>query len=88
MHELILYSTLGCHLCELALEEVDICLKQNNQISDKAFKIKEVDIADDLSLMEAYGTSIPVLYLAQSDARLYWPFDSQDVAAFLKENML
>jgi hypothetical protein len=86
MHEIILYSTLGCHLCELAIEQVEHCLDQDPTFSKNAIAIKEVDIAEDLALMEAYGTSIPVLYLASSDARLFWPFDSDGVATFLKNN--
>jgi hypothetical protein len=79
MQELILYSTLGCHLCELALDEIEPCIKNTN------ITIKEVDIADDPQLLEQYGTSIPVAYIKQSDVRLYWPFDREQVAVFLKD---
>ena len=78
MQELILYSTLGCHLCELALDEIEPCINNTN------ITVKEVDIADDPQLLEQYGTSIPVAYIKQSDARLYWPFDREQVAVFLK----
>lgn len=77
MQKLILYSTLGCHLCELAREEIEPCLEQTTWVLD------EKDIADDPGLLEQYGTSIPVLFSAGLNDRLYWPFDRNAVKSFL-----
>lgn len=77
MNTIFLYSTLGCHLCELALEEIQPCL------SGTQWLLKEVDIAEDPELLEQYGTSIPVMHIVASDKRLYWPFDRQAVAELL-----
>ncbi len=77
MQELILYSTLGCHLCELAEEEIAPCLQ------DTTWQIKNIDIADDPELLKEYGTSIPVLYSPASKDKLYWPFDRSAVAHFV-----
>lgn len=77
MQELILYSTLGCHLCELAVIEIEPCLTNSNIV------LKQVDIADDPVLLEKYGVSIPVAYEASDEACLYWPFDRQDVQIFI-----
>ena len=46
MKELIMYSTLGCHLCELAKTQIEPLL------APFALKLKEVDIADDDILLE------------------------------------
>jgi len=77
MKKLILYSTLGCHLCELALDEIQPCLDSTS------WCLEEVDIADDPALLELYGTSIPVLSLPLLDKQLYWPFDHIAVRVFL-----
>ena len=79
MRDLILYSTLGCHLCELALDEVQPC------IANTDWHIKEVDIADDPALLEAYGTSIPVLFIPEQEQKLYWPFDRLAVQDLLSK---
>lgn len=78
MHELVLYHTLGCHLCELAKEQVEPLLEYYRLV------LKEVDIADDSALLERYGIRIPVIRLAGSSCELGWPFDSNDVHTFLE----
>ncbi|MGH1484952.1 MAG: glutaredoxin family protein [Cellvibrionaceae bacterium] len=80
MQELILYSTLGCHLCELALDEISPC------VINRDIVIKEVDIADDPLLLKEYGTSIPVAYASHTKKSLYWPFDHSAVKQFIDEN--
>ena len=75
-----LYSSDGCHLCELALA---ICqpLIANEQLNI-------IDIVDDENLVELYGVHIPVLELleAQSDntVKLFWPFSAEQVIALVK----
>lgn len=78
MQELILYSTLGCHLCELAQDEITPCIEGTH------WCVKEVDIADDEQLLKQYGTSIPVLYSPVSREALFWPFDRTAVAHFIE----
>lgn len=77
MTRLILYSTLGCHLCEMALDEIDIV------ISSRPYSIDEVDIADTPELMDRYGIQIPVLFNPVTEQALYWPFDRNDIYFFL-----
>jgi len=79
MKKLILYSTLGCHLCDLAVDEVEPCL------TNTSFSLEKIDIADDLDLLKQYGTSIPVLFSPEIDSALYWPFDSMAVKRFLSK---
>jgi len=77
MKPLILYSTLGCHLCESALNEIQPCLDKTE------WRLDEVDIADDPDLLQLYGTSIPVLSVPSVNKQLYWPFDRDEVSTFL-----
>lgn len=79
MQKITLYSTLACHLCDLAEEIVGEC------IGGKSFLLKKVDIADDPELLKKYGVSIPVLYMDQNAQELFWPFDSVAVNSFLAE---
>lgn len=73
-----LYTTLGCHLCELALH-----LLQAQQAKGRDLHIIEVEISDDDALMERYGIRIPVLRVA--DAELGWPFDAARLEQFLDQ---
>jgi len=77
-----LYSSEGCHLCELALA---ICqpLINNEQLN-------VVDIVDDEALVELYGVHIPVLErLVEQDrnavaVKLFWPFNAKQVIELIK----
>lgn len=73
--QIILYTTLGCHLCEQAKAQLYPVLEGRNAA------IEEVDIADSEILMDRYGIRIPVV---QCDgAELDWPFTSADFAELL-----
>ncbi|HSH87973.1 MAG: glutaredoxin family protein [Methylophilus sp.] len=71
--QLILYGTLGCHLCEDA-ERV---------LQSLALPYKTIDIIEDNRLLEKFATSIPVLEGA-GQAYLYWPFSKTQVITWLK----
>ncbi len=79
MHQLFLYSTVGCHLCELAKEQLEPLLEPLN------LKLVEVDIAEQGNdeLLEAYGVRIPVIKLEGQINDLGWPFDTQMAYTFL-----
>ena len=79
MKVLTLYSTLGCHLCELASE---IILPLLDQYS---LRLVEVDIADSDELVERYGIRIPVLKSPHHLIELGWPFDATQVNIFLEK---
>lgn len=70
--KITLYTTAGCHLCELAEAVLDDC----------GVVFMPVDIADDPQLIERYGVRIPVMALP-SGRELGWPFDGSAVTAFL-----
>lgn len=72
MSPVILYSTDGCHLCELAQQ----------QLEQLAHSFEIVDIIDDASLVEKYGTRIPVV-LNNNTQELGWPFELSELKTFL-----
>ncbi|KPA90565.1 MULTISPECIES: glutaredoxin family protein [Pseudomonas] len=72
-----LFGTLGCHLCEVA-EAVLMPLVEHGLL------VELVDIADDESLFERYGLRIPVLRRVDTGAELGWPFDAEQVVAFVR----
>lgn len=71
-----LFGTLGCHLCERA-EGVLMPLVEHGLM------VELVDIAEHESMVEAYGLRIPVLRRVDTSAELDWPFDADQVVAFL-----
>ena len=73
MPALILYTTLGCHLCE----EAKALLKP--LLANGDWQLQQVDIADDNDLMKAYGIRIPVLAIPAFGSELDWPFTAEDV---------
>lgn len=70
--QLLLYTTSGCHLCELAAALLDA----------RNLSYRSVDIADDDALFDRYGVRIPVLADGQG-RELGWPFDADGLAAWL-----
>ena len=75
MSSYILYGSDGCHLCELA---EDIC---NKLLTPEQLQL--IDIVDDEKLVAAFGVHIPVLENTTSNAKLFWPFDQQQLAEFI-----
>ncbi len=70
MASLILYSTVGCHLCEQAQGLVYATLGRT---------VPEVDIADDDGLLERYGVRIPVLKRTDTGDEIGWPFQAREI---------
>ncbi|WP_081324514.1 glutaredoxin family protein [Vibrio crassostreae] len=79
---LTLYSTEGCHLCEMAFQ-----LTEQLNISHH---VNVVDIAFDDELFSLYGVTIPVLKFESSDlsqsSELNWPFGLLELNDWLKKN--
>ena len=71
-----LFTTSGCHLCELA--EAGIM-----PLVEHGLMVELIDIADSEALVDAYGLRIPVLRRLDTGAELGWPFDTEQVVAFL-----
>ncbi|WP_347329589.1 glutaredoxin family protein [Marinimicrobium locisalis] len=74
---LILYTTMGCNLCEHAKDRLWPVLSSTD------WGLKEVDIADSDELMERYGVRIPVLARGDSGAELDWPFEGDQLERWL-----
>ncbi|GIZ13300.1 glutaredoxin family protein [Pseudomonas sp. NCCP-436] len=71
-----LFGTLGCHLCELA-EALLMPFVENGLL------VELIDIAEHEGLVERYGLCIPVLRRCDNGQELNWPFDAEQVVAFL-----
>lgn len=78
MRDLILYTTLGCSLCEKAKLEIW------PQLEPFRLRLRELDIADDPLLMEKFATSIPVVGLGDPEDVLAWPFDRGQLETWLR----
>jgi glutaredoxin len=76
MKPIYLYSTPGCHLCEMAKEII------SPMLDNYSLHLEEIDIADSDELIERYGVRIPVLKSPRHIEELGWPFDSIQAAAF------
>ena len=76
MPGVILYTTLGCHLCEEAKALLIPLLVRS------CWQLQEVDIADDDDLLANYGIRIPVLSIP-SVGELNWPFTTEDIISRL-----
>lgn len=78
MRSIYLYSTPGCHLCDIAREILCPLL------THFSLYLEEIDIAASDALIERYGVRIPVLKSPQHLDELGWPFDSAQATEFLK----
>ncbi len=78
MHQLELYGTSGCHLCEMASAMV-VAVLAAEEVS-----VSDVDIADDDRLVDLYGLRIPVLRDLSSGLELGWPFDALQLSDFVR----
>lgn len=79
MKTIYLYSTPGCHLCDLAWDTLAPL------VSCLPLRMEEIDIAESDELIEQYGIRIPVLKFADADAELGWPFDTEQASSFLQK---
>ncbi len=77
--KVILYSTVGCHLCEQAKQVLWPLVVQYQ------FRFLEIDIAEDDALMSRYGIRIPVLASPGIERELSWPFSVKDADVFFAE---
>lgn len=71
MHEVVVYSRPGCHLCEVVKET----LAQAHGQAD--FRWREVDIDTDPELRQKYNDEVPVVFIDGRKAFKYH-MDSHD----------
>ncbi len=74
-----LFTTLGCHLCEAAHEQLESLTSSGMDL-----KIELVEIADSEELMDRYGITIPVI--RAEDREIGWPFSVDELRTFLQNN--
>ena len=94
MRELLLYTTVGCHLCEQAEELLAPVLGYVNaaqrEKGAEELTLRKVEISDSGNLVSTYGVRIPVIAVAgasiapgKMSAELGWPFDQAQAFSFL-----
>ncbi|MBL4744631.1 MAG: glutaredoxin family protein [Cycloclasticus sp.] len=76
--ELNFYTTDGCHLCDDAQK----LLKQLLVDYPQCYQIEIIDIVESASLVEQYGTRIPVVADANRAHDLGWQFDYPTLISF------
>jgi hypothetical protein len=72
--ELVLYTLIGCHLCD----GVAVMLR------DMGLEWTPVEIDTDPELEQKYDIRIPVLYLPDTGKELFFPFNEDQVLEFLE----
>ncbi|EIK96743.1 hypothetical protein PMM47T1_10730 [Pseudomonas sp. M47T1] len=72
-----LLGTPGCHLCELAEFEL-------MPLVEHGLQVELIDIAEYSPLFDLYAMHIPVLRRVDTGAELRWPFDTDQVVAFVR----
>ena len=75
---LILFSTLGCHLCD---DAKDVCWPLLQQYG---YRLQIIDIADDPELLGRYALSIPVVKRSDNANELGWPFTAAQIHQLLE----
>lgn len=74
---LLLYTTVGCHLCEQAAELL-AQLAQSHPIV-----VEPIEISDDEALVAEYGIRIPVVKNVHTGMEIGWPFQAQDLLSLI-----
>lgn len=74
--KLVLYSTEGCHLCDVA--------KVRLQPFRQQIDYRVIDIVSDDDLVAQFATSIPVLGDLTTHRLLFWPFECKDIEEFIR----
>lgn len=81
MLTVILYTTSGCHLCDMAEEIINPVIATND------LTLEKIDIADTDQLIDQYGTRIPVVAVKGLSSDLGWPFDEEGFLNFLNQSL-
>ena len=71
-----LFTTLGCHLCEEAHEQLLSLARGGMDLS-----IELAEISDSEKLMDRYGATIPVIRTESRE--IGWPFSVDELEIFL-----
>jgi hypothetical protein len=77
MPQVLLYTTLVCHLCDDAMAIAQPILDK------KGWKVSLVEIADSPELVGKYGIRIPVLARVDNQDEIGWPFGVEEIELLL-----
>ena len=75
--KLILYTGPQCHLCDLALLELE-------QVQNPEFSVEKRNIRENPDDYHLYAVRIPVLKRTDNNNELGWPFTTHDIEQFLQ----
>ena len=78
MHNLLVYSREGCHLCE---DMIDALNQYENELG---FALKVYDIDDDALLREQFNALVPLVYFEGRELMRYY-FEPATLKAALAE---
>lgn len=91
MSNILLYTTVGCHLCEeaelLLLPVLEYLETEAADGQCASLVLHRVEITDDETLVAKYGVRIPVIRIEGSDQELGWPFDQEQAYVFLSSQL-
>ncbi|EJL03930.1 MULTISPECIES: glutaredoxin family protein [Pseudomonas] len=73
-----LFGTLGCHLCEVAEAMLMPFVVEEHLL------VELVDISENEAWVDDYALRIPVLRRLDTGAELEWPFETEQIANFLR----
>jgi glutaredoxin len=68
MKKVTVYSRSGCHLCEIAIDQI------KSTMSELKFELDIKLIDDDIKLQEEFGEQVPVI-LIEGKVHDYWRVD-------------
>ena len=64
MHEVVVYSRKGCHLCEVVKETIA------EVQGDAEFQWREVDVDADPQLLQKFNDEVPVVFMTRQKKSL------------------
>jgi glutaredoxin len=84
--DLTLYTKPGCHLCEEALDAIDLVVSEvkDKNSNDVQIQLHEINILEDEALLAAYAEEIPVLQI-NGETHAYWRIDKDRLRAALEK---
>lgn len=68
MKKVLIYSRTGCHLCEIAIDQI------NSVRNEKNFQVEIILIDGSHELEEKYGEQVPVIFIDEK-IHDYWRVD-------------
>jgi len=78
MHEVVLYSRRGCHLCDVVKQTL------THAHGKAEFVWREVDIDDDFKLRQEYNDQVPVVFIDGRKAFKYRMGEDQFLRALAR----